>query len=175
MQPDITFQHCNAGVQPGKCKFIQYCARKEIVETLETFLRYSCVIGSSDSAKYTIISCNQSMIYTLPKEYFHYTHSKSPDVLGVCCPDPTLVVLPPPVYNNSSIPTLSGNQQNVGGVTMNCGEIAKSNTRIVGGQKSERGKWPWMAALLRDKTDPYCGGVLIDDRHILTASHCVDG
>ena len=60
-------------------------------------------------------------------------------------------------------------------LAMICGEVTNQNARIVGGQKSERGNWPWIAALLLDKTYPYCGGVLIDDWHILTASHCVNG
>ena len=47
-------------------------------------------------------------------------------------------------------------------------------TRIVGGVKAGRGKFPWIAALLRDRNDQYCGGALISDQHILTASHCVD-
>lgn len=50
----------------------------------------------------------------------------------------------------------------------------KQDTRIVGGKPADKGEWPWMAALLRDQTDQYCGGVLITDQHILTASHCVD-
>lgn len=50
----------------------------------------------------------------------------------------------------------------------------KLATRIVGGQPADKGEWPWIAALLRDKTDQYCGGVLITDQHVLTASHCVD-
>jgi secreted trypsin-like serine protease len=58
--------------------------------------------------------------------------------------------------------------------TLGCGELMKQTTRIVGGVPADKGEWPWMAALLRDKTDQYCGGVLITDQHILTASHCVD-
>jgi hypothetical protein len=58
--------------------------------------------------------------------------------------------------------------------TLGCGELRKQMTRIVGGVPADTGEWPWMAALLRDKTDQYCGGVLITDQHILTASHCVD-
>jgi secreted trypsin-like serine protease len=56
-----------------------------------------------------------------------------------------------------------------------CGEHSeKVNTRIVGGRPADKGEWPWMAALLRDGTDQYCGGVLITDQHVLTASHCTD-
>jgi len=49
--------------------------------------------------------------------------------------------------------------------------------RIIGGQKVDvEGKFPWMAAILtKGDSDPYCGGALISNRHILTASHCVDG
>ena len=48
--------------------------------------------------------------------------------------------------------------------------------RIVGGVKVDvEGKFPWMASLLWEKKDGwkhFCGGTLISDRHILTASHC---
>ena len=87
-----------------------------------------------------------------------------------------LPVHPKPTQNSTS--TISTTQKPNGGGNFDaeiCGQVAMQNARIVGGQKSDRGKWPWMAALLRDKTDPYCGGVLIDNWHILTASHCVDG
>lgn len=55
-----------------------------------------------------------------------------------------------------------------------CGLMGRPMTRVVGGEKAQRGKYPWMAAILRDRTDQFCGGALISDRHILTASHCVD-
>jgi len=50
---------------------------------------------------------------------------------------------------------------------------AKNGNRIVGGQKTDPQEWPWMAALLRDGSDQYCGGVLITNAHVLTAAHCV--
>lgn len=44
--------------------------------------------------------------------------------------------------------------------------------RIVGGQNAEPGEWPWIAALFNSGRQ-FCGGSLIDDKHILTAAHCV--
>ena len=44
--------------------------------------------------------------------------------------------------------------------------------RIVGGQMSEEGRWPWMAALMK-WDQQFCGGSLISDRWVLTAAHCI--
>ncbi|EFN86241.1 proclotting enzyme [Harpegnathos saltator] len=44
--------------------------------------------------------------------------------------------------------------------------------RIVGGRPADPGEWPWIAALFNAGRQ-FCGGSLIDDRHILTAAHCV--
>nr|CAD7570375.1 unnamed protein product [Timema californicum] len=54
-----------------------------------------------------------------------------------------------------------------------CGVSSLQGTRIVGGQPADPMEWPWTVALLRNKVDQYCGGVLITDRHVLTAAHCV--
>lgn len=55
-----------------------------------------------------------------------------------------------------------------------CGLIAKPPpTRIVGGKPADPLEWPWIAALLRNGATQFCGGVLITNRHVLTAAHCI--
>ena len=44
--------------------------------------------------------------------------------------------------------------------------------RIVNGADADQYEWPWIAALLNNGRQ-FCGGSLIDSKHILTAAHCV--
>lgn len=48
------------------------------------------------------------------------------------------------------------------------------NARIVNGQASAHGQFPYQALLFWDRTDDwtYCGGSLISDQWILSAAHC---
>lgn len=54
-----------------------------------------------------------------------------------------------------------------------CGE-RNDATRIVGGQAAGNNEFPWMARLSYFNRF-YCGGMLINDRYVLTAAHCVKG
>lgn len=45
--------------------------------------------------------------------------------------------------------------------------------RVVGGIASNPGAWPWLIALYQDGIF-HCGGVILSDRWILTAAHCVN-
>ncbi len=50
---------------------------------------------------------------------------------------------------------------------------------IVGGEPANEGDWPFMVALVAQGREPangqFCGGSLIRDNVVLTASHCVEG
>ncbi|XP_053674146.1 transmembrane protease serine 9-like [Anopheles nili] len=54
-----------------------------------------------------------------------------------------------------------------------CGE-RNDASRIVGGQATGVNEFPWMARLSYFNRF-YCGGMLINDRYVLTAAHCVKG
>lgn len=53
-----------------------------------------------------------------------------------------------------------------------CGISARDQSRVTGGRPTSSREWPWVAALIKGG-EQYCGGVLITDRHVLTAAHCV--
>lgn len=54
-----------------------------------------------------------------------------------------------------------------------CGE-SNDESRIVGGTATDAHQFPWMARLSYFRRF-YCGGMLINDRYVLTAAHCVKG
>jgi len=72
---------------------------------------------------------------------------------------------PPPVFPASHHPN----------ARFRCGEAQVPQQRIVGGQYSPAGKWPWMAAVFLHgpaKTEFWCGASLVSSKFILTAAHC---
>ncbi|XP_030759490.1 serine proteinase stubble-like [Sitophilus oryzae] len=58
-----------------------------------------------------------------------------------------------------------------------CGRRMWPEARIVGGEKSSFGKWPWQISLRQWRTSTYlhkCGAALLNENWAITAAHCVD-
>ncbi|VVD01337.1 unnamed protein product [Leptidea sinapis] len=51
-------------------------------------------------------------------------------------------------------------------------ESIQDEERIVGGHNADLNEWPWIVALFNAGRQ-FCGGSLIDDKHVLSAAHCV--
>ncbi|KAL7039517.1 hypothetical protein ACKWTF_000008 [Chironomus riparius] len=76
-----------------------------------------------------------------------------------------IITTPENVFNKDDIPF---------GSDASCG-LKNGNmdqNRIVGGQNADPLEWPWIAVMFSGDRQ-FCGGSLIDDRHILSAAHCV--
>lgn len=103
--------------------------------------------------------------------------------VGICCPDSgTKTATPnfgsrlPAIGSNydSQIDSEVDNLRDIKPETRGCGVSKVQVGKITGGIPAQPGKWPWMAALISNMAHRvFCGGVLITDRHVLTAAHCV--
>lgn len=49
-----------------------------------------------------------------------------------------------------------------------------STGKIVGGDFSHPGRWPWLVAVYKDGNF-HCGGAILDETWIVSAAHCVNG
>lgn len=106
------------------------------------------------------------------RDYLRQTQCKITTVPWVCCP------LSQEVSLNSRIGTSQRTElpTSKGGV---CGRQYASNlsNRIVGGEETQIGEFPWNVLLVYEKpfyrVGYHCGGSLITTSHVLTAAHCL--
>lgn len=105
-------------------------------------------LGFKSSYETTVLSGYTSKGLTMtkrdPKAYIQRLTSASPS-----CPD----------------------HQTVSLQCIECGR-QKSTSRIIGGQPSKLGEWPWQVSLFY-KGSHVCGGVLISKYFVLSAAHCM--
>ncbi|KAK3786437.1 hypothetical protein RRG08_012425 [Elysia crispata] len=84
-------------------------------------------------------------------------------------PPPTTTTTPPPLYPSWWQPQppiwpQPGDQQT-------CGKQTRNTFRVIGGTRAEECEFPWMVGVIVRSF--WCGGVILDTRHILTAAHCL--
>jgi len=118
-----------------------------------------------------------SVSYTLQPENFHQ------ELPHQCLKDCVYTVSgtssPKFCFGAGDLPTecLSGEPE----AEVRCGERREvaaclDRVRIVGGDQAGCNEWPWQVRLSKMEdgrdADPYCGGTLVNSRHIVTAAHC---
>ncbi|XP_039967033.1 venom serine protease Bi-VSP-like [Bactrocera tryoni] len=90
-----------------------------------------------------------------------------------CCPTSDNVIKAPTVIvvNSDDIPTRPPTLEE------GCGYTHNTYKKIVGGEVSKKGAWPWAVLLAYpdgSASSPFkCGGTLVTARHIVTAAHCI--
>ncbi|XP_022800427.1 anionic trypsin-1-like isoform X1 [Stylophora pistillata] len=50
----------------------------------------------------------------------------------------------------------------------------RTRSRIMGGYQAAPHSWPWQVTLMTPDREPFCGGTLLDEFWIATASHCLN-
>ncbi|XP_053692969.1 proclotting enzyme-like [Sabethes cyaneus] len=152
-------QNCTtpSGAQ-GRCKRYQHCKLSDSKDNIWKILGQLCIIENIS--------------------------------IGVCCPNnltegsgPEFAARLPAFANDieyDSVEGLEGSNaiQSRDGLERpeerGCGVSTKQIPKIAGGRPAEPDEWPWMAALIPNNgQQSFCGGVLITDRHVMTAAHCV--
>lgn len=155
-KPNKNYQLCTtpSGKQ-GHCKHMSHCLTSDIKSNIWKVLDYFCIIERS--------------------------------AIGVCCPDTIserngqMAIDLPASGSDHVEPWLVQDEENDQDLVQEdeqqergCGVATKQFPKITGGRPADPQEYPWVAAMIssRKATGAFCGGVLITDRHVLSAAHC---
>ncbi|CAK9807422.1 Proclotting enzyme [Anthophora quadrimaculata] len=157
----------------GLCKYFSKCFGDEYGSDFALAINHSCVIEQT----YVGICCAKQRSKVGGKSYIDEgSFAETLPLIAISKEEKEKEMVP---GNGGKIVWIEGESE----LTTNgprkpersrgCGTTWKSRGKLVGGRPADPTEWPWMAALLRKDQIQYCGGVLITDRHVLTAAHCV--
>ncbi|XP_054158034.1 proclotting enzyme-like [Oppia nitens] len=151
----------------GSCHFVQHCPILDVIRSFDKFLSYVCFIRN----RYVGICCPDDYltpvdVKPLGRPSRVQSQTTRRPTREVSTTKRRQVLRPQiPVQNDNG----SDGSDYYNGI---CG--VSENTRIIGGALANPKDWIWMAALLlKSQTQPYCGGALVTNQHILTAAHCL--
>ncbi|XP_028038913.1 venom protease-like [Bombyx mandarina] len=145
-QANIPYQSCTLpNGKAGRCRQLRHCIQEDFKKDYLVFMDYVCVIERSS--------------------------------IGVCCPENEVkegiealagdLPATAPKNEDDEILLKINRAENRG-----CGLSTRAQGRITGSRPANPREWPWMASITPYGFEQYCGGVLITDRHVLTAAHC---
>ncbi|XP_063381401.1 venom protease-like [Cydia fagiglandana] len=145
-QKNVPYQACTLpGGKGGHCRHLHHCVMEEFKRDFTLFMDYLCIIKRTS--------------------------------IGVCCPDSLSQDQVEGLAGDlpASAPLEEGNEailKITKAENRGCGLSTRSAGRMVGARPANPREWPWMASITPEGFEQYCGGVLITDRHVLTAAHC---
>uniref|UniRef100_A0A1A9WPU9 CLIP domain-containing serine protease n=1 Tax=Glossina brevipalpis TaxID=37001 RepID=A0A1A9WPU9_9MUSC len=106
------------------------------------------------------------------KKYLRVSHTLcGEEKTTVCCPDIGVQKILNNRYSN-----ITHRNNKLPNEEEGCGIVNLSTTKIIDGDDSEIGAWPWMALIGYDpwSVRPFrCGGTLVSAQHVITAAHCI--
>ncbi|XP_006608287.2 proclotting enzyme-like [Apis dorsata] len=153
--------------ETGRCDYLRRCFYHEYDSNFTLAVIHSCTIGNA----YMGICCSNRWNGMYKKDTENQSFAK---VLPLIAVDRKEKRNEGRIVWSTEEEGASSSSRNPQ-VSRGCGTTLKNPSRLAGGRPADPTEWPWMVALLKKDKSQYCGGVLITDRHVLTAAHCVDG